>query len=99
MNGNEYYNTKSLNSYIKRRLGVSLWILACICVGVFVYVIVCVVFSQGYEGVRESLNSKKNSALTVKSVDSNMNKKSKKKKEEEIELPSKKNQESSALDV
>lgn len=50
----------------------------------------CAVFFQGYEGVRESLNSKKNSALTVKSVDSNMNKKSKKKKEEEIELPSKK---------
>lgn len=40
--------------------------------------------------MREGLNSKKNSALTVKSVDSNMNKK-KKKKEEEIELPSKKN--------
>ena len=52
---------------------------------------VCVVFFQGYEGVRESLNSKKkSSALTVKSVDSNMNKKSKKKKEEEVELPSKK---------
>lgn len=50
----------------------------------------CAMFFQGYEGVRESLNSKKNSALTVKSVDSNMNKKSKKKKEEEIELPSKK---------
>lgn len=43
---------------------------------------------QGYEGVRES--NKKNPALTVKSVDSNMNKKNKKKKEEEIELPSKK---------
>lgn len=56
-------------------------------------------FFQGYEGVRESLNSKKNSALTVKSVDSNMNKKNKKKKEEEIELPSKKNQESSSLDA
>lgn len=56
----------------------------------------CVVFFQGYEGVRES--NKKSSALTVKSVDSNMNKKNKKKKdeEEEIELPSKKNQESSA---
>lgn len=47
-------------------------------------------FFQGYEGVRGSLDSKKNSALTVKSIDSNMNKKSKKKKEEEIELPSKK---------
>uniref|UniRef100_A0A1A8N5Q6 Lipoxygenase homology domains 1a n=1 Tax=Nothobranchius pienaari TaxID=704102 RepID=A0A1A8N5Q6_9TELE len=42
----------------------------------------------GYEGVRESLDSKKKSALTLKSVDSNMNKKNKKKKdEEEIELP------------
>lgn len=51
---------------------------------------VCVFF-QGYEGVRESLNSKKKSSVvTVKSVDSNMNKKSKKKKEEEVELPSKK---------
>lgn len=49
-------------------------------------------FSQGYEGVRESLASKKkNSVLTQKSVDSNMNKKNKKKKEEETELPSKKN--------
>lgn len=57
----------------------------------------CAVLFQGYEGVRESLNSRKNSALMVKSVDSNMNKKSKKKKEEEIELPSKKNRESSAL--
>ncbi|XP_070844973.1 lipoxygenase homology domain-containing protein 1 [Chaetodon trifascialis] len=46
-----------------------------------------VFYVKGYEGVRESLNSKKNSALTVKSVDSNMNKKSKKKKEEEVELP------------
>lgn len=47
---------------------------------------------QGYEGVREGLNSKKNPALTAKSVDSNMNKKNKKKKEEEeVELPSKKN--------
>ncbi|XP_059213530.1 lipoxygenase homology domain-containing protein 1 [Centropristis striata] len=48
-----------------------------------------VFYVKDYEGVRESLNSKKkNSALTVKSVDSNMNKKSKKKKEEEeIELP------------
>ncbi|KAG7241182.1 hypothetical protein INR49_025925, partial [Caranx melampygus] len=45
-----------------------------------------VFYIKGYEGVREGLNSKKNSALTVKSVDSNMNKK-KKKKEEEIELP------------
>ncbi|XP_051267644.1 lipoxygenase homology domain-containing protein 1 [Dicentrarchus labrax] len=44
-------------------------------------------YVKGYEGVRESLNSKKNSALTLKSVDSNMNKKNKKKKEEEIELP------------
>lgn len=53
----------------------------------------CAVLFQGFEGVRESLNSKqKNSALTVKSVDSNMNKKNKKKKEEEIELPSKKTQ-------
>lgn len=42
---------------------------------------------QGYEGLRESLTNKKNSAL--KSVDSNMNKKSKKKQEEETELPSK----------
>lgn len=51
----------------------------------------CAVLFQDYEGVRESLNSKKNTALMVKSVDSNMNKKSKKKKkEEEIELPSKK---------
>ncbi|XP_071760769.2 lipoxygenase homology domain-containing protein 1 [Centroberyx gerrardi] len=49
-----------------------------------------VFYVKGYEGVRESLNSKKkSSALTVKSVDSNMNKKSKKKKEEDIveELP------------
>ncbi|KAI3361755.1 hypothetical protein L3Q82_002099 [Scortum barcoo] len=46
-----------------------------------------VFYVKGYEGVREGLNSKKNSALTVKSVDSNMNKKNKKKKEEEIELP------------
>ncbi|XP_070780971.1 lipoxygenase homology domain-containing protein 1 [Enoplosus armatus] len=47
-----------------------------------------VFYVKGYEGVRESLNSKKkNSVLTVKSVDSNMNKKNKKKKEEEIELP------------
>ncbi|KAM7368820.1 hypothetical protein PAMP_013127 [Pampus punctatissimus] len=46
-----------------------------------------VFYVKGFEGVRESLNSKKNSALTVKSVDSNMNKKNKKKKEEEIELP------------
>lgn len=61
---------------------------------VFVYMCVCVAFFQGYEGVREGLNSKKNSALTVKSVDSNMNKKSKKKEEEETELPSKKSQES-----
>lgn len=45
---------------------------------------------QGFEGVRESLNNKKNSAPTVKSVDSNMNKKSKKKKEEDVELPGKK---------
>ncbi|KAF6729132.1 Lipoxygenase homology domain-containing protein 1 [Oryzias melastigma] len=42
---------------------------------------------EGYEGVRESLNSKKMPALSVKSLDSNMNKKSKKKKEEEVELP------------
>nr|XP_019938128.1 PREDICTED: lipoxygenase homology domain-containing protein 1 isoform X2 [Paralichthys olivaceus] len=47
-----------------------------------------VFYVKGFEGVRESINSKKkNSALTVKSVDSNMNKKNKKKKEEEIELP------------
>ncbi|KAE8285273.1 Lipoxygenase-like proteiny domain-containing protein 1 [Larimichthys crocea] len=46
-----------------------------------------VFYVKGYEGVREGLNSKKNSALTVKSVDSNMNKKSKKKEEEETELP------------
>ncbi|KAK5900382.1 hypothetical protein CgunFtcFv8_025344 [Champsocephalus gunnari] len=47
-----------------------------------------VFYVKGFEGVRESLNSKKkNSALTVKGVDSNMNKKSKKKKEEEVELP------------
>ncbi|GLD72495.1 lipoxygenase homology domain-containing protein 1 [Lates japonicus] len=47
-----------------------------------------VFYVKGYEGVREGLNSKKkNPALTVKSVDSNMNKKNKKKKEEEIELP------------
>ncbi|KAK2819320.1 hypothetical protein Q5P01_024881 [Channa striata] len=47
-----------------------------------------VFYVKGYEGLRESLNSKKkNSALTVKSVDSNMNKKNKKKKEEEIDLP------------
>ncbi|XP_030598877.1 lipoxygenase homology domain-containing protein 1 [Archocentrus centrarchus] len=45
-------------------------------------------YVKGYEGVRESLASKKkNSALTQKSVDSNMNKKNKKKKEEEIDLP------------
>lgn len=49
-------------------------------------------FFQGYEGVRESIHSKKNSALTLKSVDNNMNKKNKKKQEEEeeTELPSKK---------
>ena len=53
----------------------------------------CVVLFQDYEGVRESLNSKKNSAMMVKSVDSNMNKKNKKKKKgEEIELQSKKTQ-------
>ncbi|XP_026153735.1 lipoxygenase homology domain-containing protein 1 [Mastacembelus armatus] len=47
-----------------------------------------VFYVKGYEGVRESLNSKKkNSALTVNNVDNNMNKKNKKKKEEEIELP------------
>ncbi|XP_056288043.1 lipoxygenase homology domain-containing protein 1-like isoform X2 [Pseudoliparis swirei] len=47
-----------------------------------------VFYVKGYEGVRESLNSKKKSSVvTVKSVDSNMNKKSKKKKEEEVELP------------
>ncbi|XP_061589573.1 lipoxygenase homology domain-containing protein 1 [Cololabis saira] len=46
-----------------------------------------VFYVKGYEGVRENLNSKKTSALTLKSVDSNMNKKSKKKKEEDIELP------------
>ncbi|XP_053732656.1 lipoxygenase homology domain-containing protein 1-like isoform X2 [Synchiropus splendidus] len=44
-------------------------------------------YVKGYEGVREGLNTMKNSALTLKSVDSNMNKKSKKKKEEEVELP------------
>lgn len=74
--------------YIKNRLCVFLQTLACI------RITVCAVFLQGYEGVRESLNRKKNS---LKSVDSNMNKKSKKKKEEEIELPSKKSQESSVL--
>uniref|UniRef100_H3CLV0 Lipoxygenase homology PLAT domains 1 n=1 Tax=Tetraodon nigroviridis TaxID=99883 RepID=H3CLV0_TETNG len=46
-----------------------------------------VFYVKGYEGVRESLNNKKNSALTAKSVDSNMNKKSKKKREEDVELP------------
>ncbi|XP_056875603.1 lipoxygenase homology domain-containing protein 1 [Takifugu flavidus] len=46
-----------------------------------------VFYVKGYEGVRESLNNKKNSAPTVKSIDSNMNKKSKKKKEEDVELP------------
>lgn len=52
-------------------------------------VLVSVVVFQGYDGVRESLHSKKkNSALTV-GVDSNMNKKNKKKKEEDVELPSK----------
>ncbi|XP_023816876.1 lipoxygenase homology domain-containing protein 1 [Oryzias latipes] len=45
-----------------------------------------VFYVKGYEGVRESLNSKKMPALTMKSLDSNMNKKSKKKKEEEVEL-------------
>lgn len=45
---------------------------------------------QGYDGVRESVNNNRNSALTVKSVDSNMNKKSKKKKEEVVELPGRK---------
>ncbi|KAM6985878.1 lipoxygenase homology domain-containing protein 1 [Aplochiton taeniatus] len=47
-------------------------------------------YVKGYEGVREGLNSKKKSlALTMKGVDSNMNKKSKKKKDEDIieELP------------
>lgn len=48
-------------------------------------------FLQGYDGMRESLNNNKNSALTVKSLDSNMNKKSKKKEEEDdVELPGKK---------
>ncbi|KAG7499250.1 lipoxygenase-likey domain-containing protein 1 isoform X1 [Solea senegalensis] len=49
-----------------------------------------VFYVKGYEGVRDSANSKKkSSALTVKSVDSNMNKKNKKKKEEEedVQLP------------
>ncbi|CAG5986167.1 unnamed protein product [Menidia menidia] len=46
-----------------------------------------VFYVKGYEGVRESLYGQKNPALTVKSVDSNMNKKSKKKKEEDVELP------------
>lgn len=36
------------------------------------------------------MNNNRNSALTVKSVDSNMNKKSKKKKEEVVELPGRK---------
>ncbi|CAN9504554.1 unnamed protein product [Ophioblennius macclurei] len=45
-------------------------------------------YVKGYEGERVGINSKKTSALTLKSVDSNMNKKSKKKKEdEEIQLP------------
>uniref|UniRef100_A0A3P8UHJ0 Lipoxygenase homology PLAT domains 1 n=1 Tax=Cynoglossus semilaevis TaxID=244447 RepID=A0A3P8UHJ0_CYNSE len=47
-----------------------------------------VFYVKGYEGVRESVNSRKSSALSVKSVDSNMNKKNKKKKDEEqTELP------------
>ncbi|KAF7660325.1 hypothetical protein LDENG_00284760 [Lucifuga dentata] len=45
-----------------------------------------VFYVKGYEGVRESLNSKKqNPALIVKSVDSNMNKKNKKKKDDIVE--------------
>ncbi|KAM4634346.1 lipoxygenase homology domain-containing protein 1 [Polymixia lowei] len=46
-------------------------------------------YVKGYEGVRESLNNtKKKPALTLKSVDSNMNKKSKKKVEDvDEELP------------
>ncbi|XP_062333408.1 lipoxygenase homology domain-containing protein 1-like [Osmerus eperlanus] len=51
--------------------------------------IVRLFYVKGYEGVREGLNSKKSPAPPVKSVDSNMNKKSKKKKEPEVteELP------------
>ncbi|XP_014324136.2 lipoxygenase homology domain-containing protein 1 [Xiphophorus maculatus] len=44
-----------------------------------------VFYVKDYEGVRESLNSKKTSALTVNSVDSNMNRKNKKKREDEEE--------------
>ncbi|MED6242457.1 hypothetical protein ATANTOWER_004969, partial [Ataeniobius toweri] len=46
-----------------------------------------VFYIKGYEGVRVSLNSKKTSALTAKSVDSNMNKKNKKKRDKDVELP------------
>nr|XP_057920226.1 lipoxygenase homology domain-containing protein 1 isoform X2 [Doryrhamphus excisus] len=44
-----------------------------------------VFYVKGYEGIRESLSSKKKPAL--KSVDNNMNKKSKKKEVQELELP------------
>ena len=60
----------------------------------YMHILVCVVYLwslQGYEGVRETENSKKkNLPPALKDVDSNMNKKNKKKKEEIVEeLPSK----------
>ncbi|KAK7896482.1 hypothetical protein WMY93_021807 [Mugilogobius chulae] len=44
-----------------------------------------VFYVKGFEGVRESIHSKKKSVPAVKTVDSNMNKKKKKKEEEEEE--------------
>ncbi|KAM3842453.1 LOW QUALITY PROTEIN: lipoxygenase homology domain-containing protein 1 [Diretmus argenteus] len=46
-----------------------------------------VFYVKGYEGLREGLNRKKNAALTVKSVDSNMNKKKKKKEDVVDQIP------------
>ena len=57
------------------------------------HILACVVYVclwQGYEGVRETEDSKKSLPPALKDVDSNMNKKNKKKKEEVVEeLPSK----------
>lgn len=102
MNGHDYHCTKCLSLYVKhtQTLCASIDLSIFFRVGVLVCITLRIVFFQGYEGVRESLNSKKKiSVLTVKSVDSNMNKKNKKKKEEEIELPSKKKQESLLLHI
>lgn len=90
-----FLNPKGVRNKIPTHLHyvINLRLRACFCGSqhVSASLIVPVLF-QGYEGVRESLGSKKNSACTVKSVDSNMNTKSRNKKEEEIELPGKKNQ-------